>query len=100
MTNDSQIIWISRLWLMTFGSLVLLLLIVPSLIVVPMSFTASTFLEFPPRELSLRWYRQYFGTPEWRAATVISLEVAFFTVFLATPIGTAAAYALHVCEKR
>jgi putative spermidine/putrescine transport system permease protein len=98
--NDAEINWISRLWLMAFGSLVLLFLIVPSFIVVPMSFTASTFLEFPPKELSLRWYKQYFGMPDWRTATAVSLQVAFITIVLATPIGTAAAYALHVCDRR
>jgi putative spermidine/putrescine transport system permease protein len=48
-----------RWWLYGFAGVILLLLVAPSMIVVPMSFTSSTFLEFPPREWSLRWYRAY-----------------------------------------
>ena len=36
-------------------------LIAPLLIVIPMSFSDSTLMQFPPPRLSLRWYRAYFG---------------------------------------
>ena len=87
-----------RLWLYVVSGLVLVFLVAPTFVVVPMSFTDSTFLEFPPRQWSLRWYRHYFGTPEWREATYTSLTVAVSTVALATPLGTAAAYGLHVAR--
>jgi putative spermidine/putrescine transport system permease protein len=35
---------------------VLLYLVLPILIVVPMSFSSARFLTFPPPSLSLRWY--------------------------------------------
>jgi putative spermidine/putrescine transport system permease protein len=89
-----------RWWLYGFAGVILLLLVAPSMIVVPMSFTSSTFLEFPPREWSLRWYRAYIETPAWREATVMSLKVASLTVIIATPLGAAAAYAVHVAEWR
>jgi putative spermidine/putrescine transport system permease protein len=84
-----------RLWLYLFSALVLFFLVLPSFIVVPMSFTDSTFLEFPPRDLSLRWYEAYVQSPEWRMSTAVSLQVACLAVLVATPLGTAAAYALH-----
>ena len=43
-------------WLTVVGGLVLFFLMAPTLIVIPMSFSASAYLEFPPTEWSLRWY--------------------------------------------
>ena len=84
-----------RLWLYAVGGLVLLFLIAPSLIIVPMSFSGSTLLQFPPESWSLRWYEAYFGSIEWRDATIVSIKVAIMTTIVATPIGIAAAYALN-----
>ncbi len=93
---DTQVTHGQRLWLYVAVGLILAFLVAPTLIVVPMSFSASDYLEFPPREWSLRWYRAYFGSDAWRDATVMSVKVALLTVAAATPLGTAAAYGLHV----
>ena len=61
-----------------------------------MSFSDSQYLEFPPEKWSIRWYEEYLETPRWINATITSLQVAFFTMLLATPIGTMAAYGLFV----
>ena len=58
--SDTQIKLRNRLWLYVISSIILFLLIVPSLIVIPMSFSDSQYLEFPPKNLSLRWYENYF----------------------------------------
>ncbi|WP_119303976.1 ABC transporter permease [Dongia deserti] len=84
-----------RSWLYVTGGLVLVYLIGPSLIIVPMSFSGSTLLQFPPQSWSLRWYEAYFGSVEWRDATIVSVKVAVMTTLVATPIGTAAAYAIN-----
>jgi len=84
-----------RLWLYVVGGLVLVFLIAPSLIIVPMSFSGSTLLQFPPENWSLRWYEAYFQSVEWRDATIVSLKAAVLTTALSTPIGVAAAYALN-----
>lgn len=89
-----------RAWLYVAGGLALLFLIAPSLIIVPMSFSGSTLLQFPPESWSLRWYEAYFGSIEWRDATIVSLKVAIMTTLVATPIGTAAAYALNTGVMR
>jgi len=83
---------VRRLWLYAVGAIVLLLLMAPSLIIIPMSFSDSAFLQFPPPAWSTRWYAAYFGSVEWRDATA---KAALLTTLLATPVGTAAAYALH-----
>ena len=90
-----------RLWLYIISFIVLFLLIVPSLVVIPMSFSDSQYLEFPPKNWSLRWYENYFssgqvgmGFNDWIGATWTSIKVAVLTIFVATPIGTMAAYGL------
>lgn len=89
-----------RLWLYAFTALMLLFLVAPTLIVVPMSFSPTNLLTFPPKGLSLRWYEEYFTKPTWQDATWVSLRASFLATLLATPIGTAAAYALHVGRFR
>jgi putative spermidine/putrescine transport system permease protein len=93
--SETQVTHGQRLWLYAFSAVVMLLLVAPTLIVIPMSFSDSQYLEFPPETWSLRWYRSYFGSPEWMQATSTSLKAAFLTMLVATPAGTIAAYGLH-----
>jgi putative spermidine/putrescine transport system permease protein len=98
--SDTQITHGRRLWLYVVGGLVMLFLVVPSVIVIPMSFSGSQYLAFPPREWSLRWYENYFGSREWMQATWTSIRAAVLTMMVATPLGTLAAYGLHVSRLR
>jgi len=91
---------LSRILLTVAGVAVLVFLVLPIFIVVPMSFSASRFLAFPPAAWSLRWYAEYFGGAEWMLATAVSLQTATATCLLATPIGVAAAYAIHTTKTR
>src|ERR1700693_4840380 len=79
---------------------VLLYLVLPILIVVPMSFSSARFLTFPPPSLSLRWYQEYTGNPVWMQATRVTLTVAVCTVAIATPLGVSAAYAISQSKLR
>lgn len=90
----------ARLWLYLLGVLALAFLVVPTLIVIPMSFSNSQYLEFPPREWSLRWYLAYFGSLSWMQATATSLKAAALTVLVATPLATMAAYGIHASGHR
>ena len=80
--------------------LVLAYLILPLLIIVPMSFSSTRFLTFPPPSLSLRWYNEYFGNSAWMQATRMSLTIGALTVLVATPLGVAAAYAISNSRSR
>jgi putative spermidine/putrescine transport system permease protein len=80
--------------------LVLIYLMLPVLIIVPMSFSSTRFLTFPPPSLSLRWYQEYFGNPNWMQGTRMSLMLGVLTVLIATPLGTAAAYAISNAQNR
>ncbi|MGX9120862.1 ABC transporter permease [Mesorhizobium sp. BHbsci] len=75
-------------------ALILFFLILPTLIVIPISFGSAPYIEFPPSGLTLHWYIEYFSNPDWIAATLFSLRIAFFTTISATIIGTLAAVAL------
>lgn len=92
--TPTQITHAHRLWLYAIVGLILLFLIIPCLIVIPMSFSASQYLEFPPREWSLRWYEAYLGSPEWMMATWVTVKVAVMSTCIATVLGTLAAYGL------
>jgi len=98
--SDTQVTHRQRLWLYALAALVLLFLVVPTLIVVPMSFSGSQYLEFPPREWSLRWYRNYLSSSAWMQATVTSFQAGVLTTLLATPLGVLAAYGLFVSRLR
>lgn len=77
-----------------FAGLVCLFLMAPILVVFPLSFSAATYLEFPPPGWSLRWYEAYFGSLSWMSATAVTLQVALGTTLLAVPLGTALAFSL------
>jgi len=98
--SDTQITHGRRLWLYILSGLVMAFLILPTFVVIPMSFSDSRFLRFPPQGFSLRWYESYLTSPEWMRATWVSLKVAALTMLVATPVGTAAAYGLHVSKVR
>jgi len=82
-------------WLLPAYAVVLIgFLMVPTLMVLPMSFTNSRFLDFPPSGFSLHWMQVYLGSPQWIAATVRSFAVAFATSVVTTAIAGAAAMAV------
>ena len=91
---------IDGMWLMVVGIAVLFFLILPTLIVIPMSFSGASFLEFPPTSFSLRWYEAYFSSPQWMSATKTSLIAAIMTTAIATPLGSICAYGLHCSTPR
>ena len=90
----------ARIALLLFCSVVLLYLILPVLVIVPMSFSSARFLTFPPPSLSLRWYHEYLGNAAWMQATRVTLTVALLTVLIATPLGIASAYAISQSKLR
>jgi ABC-type spermidine/putrescine transport system permease subunit II len=73
---------------------VLIFMIMPNFVVFPISFSSATYLEFPPKSLSLRWYHDYFSRSEWVSATITSFEVAILVTFISVILGSLAAYGL------
>ena len=73
---------------------VLAFIIIPLVIVIPMSVSTNEYLEFPPTGFTLKWYAEYFSDRQWWRATILSLQVAALTAVCASVIGTAATYAM------
>jgi len=82
----------AKIGLWTAATLILAFLVAPTLIVIPISFSASDLLEFPPRAWSLRWYENFFGSATWMGALRVSLilgtlvGILFGHVVLAIPV--------------
>ncbi|WP_433362683.1 ABC transporter permease [Streptosporangium sp. CA-115845] len=85
-------------WIVT--ALVTVFLLVPIVVIVPVAFNASPYIEFPPSGLSLRWFENFFTSPEWVEAALVSLRVAAITTVLATVLGTLTAIGLTRTRAR
>ncbi|WP_028535228.1 ABC transporter permease [Paludibacterium yongneupense] len=86
-----------RIWYYTFRvicALVLLFLVLPILVIVPLSFNSSEFLLYPLTGFSLRWYQDFFHSPEWMNSLKNSAIVAPSATVVATLLGTMAAVGL------
>jgi putative spermidine/putrescine transport system permease protein len=69
-------------------------LLAPLVIVVPMSFSTSMSLQFPPPGYWLGYYRQYFSDPRWLTPTLNSFVIAAATTLLTLLLVIPAAFAL------
>lgn len=92
--------WGARLLALT-AFFVLLFLMLPILIIIPLSFNAEPFFSFTPGMLklapeaySLRWYRSILDSPNWILAIKNSFIIGIFATLLATLLGTVAAMGL------
>ena len=94
-------------WLLKASSwLVLLFLILPILVIVPLSFNAEPFFSFTegmltldPEAYSLRWYREIFNDPKWILAIKNSFFIGILSTILATILGTSSDHIdrFHLC---
>lgn len=80
-----------RLLLVAVGGLTVFFLTVPTLLVVPMGFSSSQILTFPPPGWSLQWYQKMVTDPQWTSTFVNSAQVATVTAIVSTLLGTLAA---------
>ncbi|BCX18204.1 MAG: polyamine ABC transporter permease [Geminicoccaceae bacterium] len=90
--QGSGILGRAALWL--YAGLVLAFLVLPILVIVPLSFSAGAFLHFPLPGLSLRWYERLIEHEPWRRSLANSLFVGIVATLLSTVLGTLAAFGL------
>ncbi|GIK83006.1 MAG: ABC transporter permease [Alphaproteobacteria bacterium] len=86
-----------RLWhygARAFTALVLAYLVLPILIIVPISFTSGNLLAFPIPGFSLRWYESLVHGSAWFDAARNSLVVGLSSTALSLVLGTLAAVGL------
>ncbi|MFD0448903.1 ABC transporter permease [Streptomyces indonesiensis] len=83
-----------RAFLITCGVLTGAWLVVPTLVVIPISFSGENSFAFPPSSWSLRHYTTFFTEPSWLTSLLVSLQLALLVTAVATVLGTTAAFAL------
>jgi putative spermidine/putrescine transport system permease protein len=89
-----------RPWLKAHTSIVAFILVAPTLVVIPMSFSSAQTFRFPPDGWSMRWYHELFTSSEWTAAILNTLQVGIYTAVFATALGTTAAFGLARLRPR
>ena len=90
----------SRRALWAAGLVVLAFLALPAFLMIPVSFTSNSVLDWPPHGFAFGWYRAYLGSGPWLSATARSFEVAVLTATLAMLLGTPAAFGLSRGVRR
>jgi putative spermidine/putrescine transport system permease protein len=83
-----------------YACLALFVLLFPVLAVIPMSFTSSTFLTFPPKGFSLRWFEVWFNSPLWVGATLRSFGIGIVVGLVTCVLGALGALSVSRSQSR
>lgn len=84
-----------RLLTVGFLGFVFVYIAIPLLVTLAMSFNDGQLIRFPVTAWSLRWYGDFFASPQWTAALWNSLQIAVGATILSTIAGTLAAWAFE-----
>lgn len=84
----------SRLLLIGFCALVYFFLMLPLLVVFPISLSSAPYMQFPPPGFSWQWYERYLDDPQWIDSTWRSLYIGGATAILALALGVPLAFSL------
>jgi ABC-type spermidine/putrescine transport system permease subunit II len=84
----------SRRLLVIACSAIYFFLMLPLLVVFPISLSSAPYMQFPPPGLSWQWYDRYFDDPQWIDATWRSLYIGGATAVLALALGVPLAFSL------
>jgi putative spermidine/putrescine transport system permease protein len=82
------------------GGAALAFLVVPVVIMVPLSFSSAAYFVFPPPGWSLQWYEKYLTGARWLDATWHSLEIGALTTILALLLSVPAALGIARLSSR
>lgn len=69
-------------------------LMLPLLVVFPISLSSAPYMQFPPPGFSWQWYERYLDDPQWIDATWRSLQIGSATAVLALALGVPLSFAL------
>ncbi len=101
MAMPSYATTLDRIWYVTFRvicCLVFAFLIIPIIVIIPLSFNAEPYFTYPMPGFSLRWYEEFFTSPQWLLGLRNSIIVGIFATLVATVLGTLAALGLNRAE--
>jgi len=85
--------------MLALAALCFLLLVLPTIVVIVVSFTSGFSLKFPPPGYSFRWYAALLDAWQLQFAASNSLQVAAGTTVLAVVLGVSAALAIARSER-
>lgn len=91
--NIKKRIGYGKIILGAFVAVIFVYQLIPSLLSVPMSFTETGYLIFPPKGFSLQWHHQIFADEKWFKPLIFSLELALVSTAISLVIGTMASLA-------
>lgn len=83
-----------------FAGIMLVVLLLPIVAFVPMAFSETPELSFPPKGFSLRWFEELFNSPVWMGAIVRSILIGLASAALVVLVGGFAAIALARSKSR
>lgn len=83
-----------RFAMYSYAAVLLAFMLVPLLIIVPMSLTSGTSLAFPTPGYSLRWYQELLDDPRWLSSFWNSIVIAVTSTLLSSLLGIPAAIGL------
>ncbi len=92
--------WSFRIVFAAIAAVGMFFLVFPTIVVLITSLTASEFLQFPPKEYSLRWYWELKDAVQIRDAATNSFVVAFATTVGAIVLGVSGALAIARSNAR
>ncbi len=88
--------WCFRLAL----TLIMLFQMLPIIVLIVTSFSAESYLSFPPKGYSFQWYVNFFHSAAFTGSFLISLELAAATSVVALSLGAVTAYAIDRSRYR
>ncbi len=92
---------LDRIWYVAFRiicCLIFAFLVIPILVIIPLSFNSEPYFTYPMPGFSLRWYDEFFSSPQWLLGLSNSIIVGLFATLVATVLGTLAALGLNRAE--
>lgn len=94
-THGDRRLWEwARVSIWGLAGLILLYLILPTFVIVPLSFSSERYLSFPPPGWSLQWYERLMTEADYAIALGNSVKIGLPAALLATILGTLAAVAI------
>lgn len=80
--------------------LVLLFLVLPVLVIIPLSFNKEPYFTYPIAGFSFRWYQDFLTSPEWILSLKNSMIAGVLSTLLATVLGVMAALGLNHADLK
>jgi putative spermidine/putrescine transport system permease protein len=89
-------IWgrVGRISYVALSLAVLVFLVLPILVVMPLSFNSQPYFTYPLPGLSLRWYQEFFDSADWMLALKNTVITGVVSTIIATVLGVTASLGL------